>query len=709
MVVMRPLINRWVVRDPATLEEIADAEEQRVGDGIEAPAALFAIKQGDGDGYGQRRQDPSIPQHDNKIKNEENHHNTLKINKNGNDALVNNVNEDTTTTTNDSLQQQLHNPDLPLWEQIDFNLDDQKKPYTLPEYLGAISNPRSTCRDAYGHADDPPDNCSDRIRRVVLPIEKLFNKTYIESRRRLLRKLKGCQGWYDRKRQHSYYVNSKNKTVMIRDVAINDDDDGEYDDDDGEDDGHDEVWEDECRPEVVVISTVCSPLFELYAKNLEDAGVKLRVLWSHGWGGFGHRLRIEHAYLRTVPSTRLTVITDALDMAYVPSCTADHLIRQHRKASETFANTMSRSKRDLEESSSSTGDDIAPRWKHPPVILGAERWIWPDKEVRYIYPEPPSPSQNRKQSKTQHHRNQKPELIPSRLIQLDRFSVLDQHDGDNDIEFMKVIQSRMKTVNNDGDDSVSSSSKDFSKISTPYFGLDYMNHVVQTLSGQDVGSLVGVYDDESLNGGGNGGSGGNIDKLIRLKNIETGGHPCFVHDNGMKTAAKLEKVLAKMKLLDDDSSSKKDSLGNPSSSLSSSTTPSKSPQSDHLFSNGNLDRRPFWLRALRAFQNSWKENERKRNILEWWQRKVVEKGAVLMVSWATCIFFIGFGSVVFCGVLVRVLVMWVWRKVIWRLIAGFVKIVMRCWIGDGHGGGGSGSGSSGNGGVGFFRVGKKTA
>jgi hypothetical protein len=71
------------------------------------------------------------------------------------------------------------------------------------------------------------------------------------------------------------------------------------------------------------------------------------------------RVRMEHALVRTFQPRRLVVLTDALDVMVLPTCKPRILQEKYKKVTE-----------------SNNGS---------PFIAGAERYIWPDKELRRLY------------------------------------------------------------------------------------------------------------------------------------------------------------------------------------------------------------------------------------------------------------------------------------------------------------------------------------
>ena len=88
-----------------------------------------------------------------------------------------------------------------------------------------------------------------------------------------------------------------------------------------------------CPIEWVTMSTSCNLNLNRMAMSAFRAGIPLTVLGYHkGWVGWGHRMRMLHDYLLTVPDDRLIIFTDATDVILAPACSAADILSAYKDA-----------------------------------------------------------------------------------------------------------------------------------------------------------------------------------------------------------------------------------------------------------------------------------------------------------------------------------------------------------------------------------------
>ncbi|KAJ3104473.1 hypothetical protein HDU97_009258, partial [Phlyctochytrium planicorne] len=174
--------------------------------------------------------------------------------------------------------------------------------------------------------------CSKLIQNRMINASILYSDNYIASRKNVSLRLAKCGDWD---------TSSKMAPLDAATEAL------------------------ECNPEVVAVVASCTPNLSAFIESSDRAKIGFRVIWSQHWGGSGHRVRIAHTYLRTLPSRKLVILALAADegeMMLLPSCSAKTLEDRYLDASLASANDA-------------------------PVIAAAEKIPWPDVELKGAFDE----------------------------------------------------------------------------------------------------------------------------------------------------------------------------------------------------------------------------------------------------------------------------------------------------------------------------------
>ncbi|KAJ3214522.1 hypothetical protein HDU67_001546 [Dinochytrium kinnereticum] len=172
--------------------------------------------------------------------------------------------------------------------------------------------------------------CPMILQESMVNVSMLYNEQYVSSRRLVAKRVKDCADG-----------TPGSKTA-------------------------DELGEEEreCQPELVAVVSSCPQALATLAETAKRAQFKFRMIWSYRWGGSGHRIRIAHAYLKTLPPKKLVVLSlvaDDAELLLLPHCTPKVFSKQFQMVS-------------------SATEGI-------PVIAAAEKKPWPDVELTGILDE----------------------------------------------------------------------------------------------------------------------------------------------------------------------------------------------------------------------------------------------------------------------------------------------------------------------------------
>ncbi|KAJ3412111.1 hypothetical protein HDV05_001205 [Chytridiales sp. JEL 0842] len=395
------------------------------------------------------------------------------------------------------------------------------KPYALPEQNAVLplidlrnaANHHGTCYKRAGYTTAKKGNCSELTLKSMVKAETLYDVQYLQQRQMALKGVNCGQPEFE---------------------------------------AHEE-----CRPVIVTYATQCSTPLNMYVEMAHKAGLDFKLLFLDQWGGFGHRVRMEHALVRTFHPRRLVVLTDALDVAVVPTCKPSVLQAKYNKVVELNNGT--------------------------PFITAAERYIWPDNELR------------------QHYKDREPPNAPSYCyinagsIVSESWAILDVfesvYDTDcdddqralaraflTDLSFVGTIDEIHSNLSRITSEPLGSPThpvplwkpqhpfitttspyhrlkfdrftfpnpkahlppkKEASGI-TPYVAMDRYTHLIQALAGQE---LEGLHMEKGTNKS-------DVAEGLVFRNKETGNEPCFIHYNGNKEEIKMDIILSNLGMIE---------------------------------------------------------------------------------------------------------------------------------------------------------------
>jgi hypothetical protein len=89
----------------------------------------------------------------------------------------------------------------------------------------------------------------------------------------------------------------------------------------------------DCGLEVISYVSYCSEDSNRFAERIDrDGNFNLTILGAHTtWKGFGRRLMTYRRYLLSLPPSKIIMLVDGTDVAFLPTCTAQVIIDGFKK------------------------------------------------------------------------------------------------------------------------------------------------------------------------------------------------------------------------------------------------------------------------------------------------------------------------------------------------------------------------------------------